>query len=139
MRKIIISLAVLALSGCATWGQMEDGLASLQGKPLNVAVNTLGYPSGERTIAGRRLVVWSNQSRGVMFVPQTATTYGNVNALGAAGTYNQTTSYSSAVPLDYQCEIVLEVGTNDIIQGYQYQGNLGGCNNYINSLRRLAK
>jgi len=37
--------------------------------------------------------------------------------------------------LNFQCHITLEVDAKNIIQGGQYDGNLGGCEPYILALR----
>lgn len=138
MFKRLSIVLLCGLAGCTTWGQMNDGLASLQGQPLDSAIRVLGYPSGEQTIAGRRLVVWSSQSTGMMYMPQTATTRGNVYAPGAYASYRQTTNYATMVPMHNQCKITMEVDASDIITGYNYDGNMGGCSRYIRALTEAA-
>lgn len=138
MFKQLSIVLLCGLAGCTTWGQMNDGLAALQGQPLDSAIRVLGYPSGEQTIAGRRLVVWSSQSTGMMYMPQTATTYGNVYAPSGFASYNQTTSYGTMVPLHHQCKITMEVDAANTITGYSYDGNMGGCSRYIKSLQAAA-
>lgn len=138
MFKRLSIVLLCGLAGCTTWGQMDDGLTSLQGQPLDTAVRILGYPSGEQTIAGRRLVVWSSQSTGMMYMPQTATTYGTAYTAGGYANYNQTTNYATMVPLNNQCKITMEVDGSDIITGYNYDGNMGGCSRYIRALKAAA-
>lgn len=136
MKQILALLTLLALTGCATWSQMDQGLASLRGKPLDRAIKVLGYPSGEQNIAGKRLIVWARNATQTMYHPQTATTYGNVYSGGVMGTYSQTTTYGTYVPVTYACNITLEVDSSDTIVAYQYQGNIGGCAPYIRSLEK---
>ena len=47
MRKLhfVAAVAALPLPGCVTFGQMDQGLSSLVGQPVDTAVNVLGYPS----------------------------------------------------------------------------------------------
>jgi hypothetical protein len=140
MRGCIVATAVAAtLTGCVTFGQMDKGLASLVGEPLDTAVNVLGYPSGERTIAGRHLVQWGRSSQGFMPVVNTAQSFGTVTANGGWGTYSGTTTSTSYVPISYNCSITVQVDTADRISGYQYNGNLGGCGAYIKRLNRYRK
>lgn len=137
MRLMFLSVAAAALSGCATWGQMDDGLRGLVGQPIDAAVAKLGYPNGEQNIAGMKLVVWSSSSSGVMMLPQTARNYGTVNTSRAGfANYSSTTTYSAPVPYNYSCEIKVRVDERSIIQGYDYSGNLGGCSRYINALTK---
>lgn len=48
----------MLLAGCATFGQMKDGLDALKGKPISAAVAKLGLPTSESTVAGMHLVKW---------------------------------------------------------------------------------
>lgn len=58
MRKIIAVASALILSGCVLPGQLKAGLDGLIGKPLSVAVDKLGLPTSENTVAGMHLVRW---------------------------------------------------------------------------------
>lgn len=136
MRKIVSLLAVAATTaGCATWGQFDEGLNALMNKPLSTAIEKLGYPSGERTIAGRRLVEWGRSQNTAMYMPTTTTTYGTVNTNRGFGTYSGTTTGGTFIPMNYNCTVILEVDQNDIVRRYQYEGNLGGCASYIDALK----
>lgn len=59
MKKTFITLFPLILAGCVTPGQFREGIDSLYGKPMSVAVDKLGLPTSEQTVAGMRLVKWS--------------------------------------------------------------------------------
>lgn len=140
MRGYIGAAAVAAtLTGCVTFGQMNQGLDALVGQPLDTAVNVLGYPSGERTIAGRHLVQWGRSAQGFMPVVNTAQTFGTVAANRGWGSYSGTTTSTSYVPVSYNCSITLQVDMTDRVSGYQYNGNIGGCGAYIKRLNRYRK
>jgi len=137
MRKAIpVMAAVSLLAGCATWGQMDSGLQSLHGQPLQAAVSKLGFPTGEARVAGMRLVSWSTSSSGVMMMPQTSTSYGNVYGPGGVASYSQTTTGAMAIPMHGQCTITLQVDGADVIRAHQYDGNMLGCERYIKALNK---
>jgi hypothetical protein len=57
----LIVLAAVALTGCA--GAMmerssEHARAIVSGKPLETAVQRLGLPASDQTLAGHRVVAW---------------------------------------------------------------------------------
>lgn len=126
MKKIIL-LLLIPISGCATFGQLEQGLSYMMGKPETVAFNVLGYPSGKQEFGGDTVYYWAVSSSGTLFVPQTSTTYGSV---GTAPVYGSTT-YNQAVPVNYSCQIKLVADPNGYLKHWEYNGNLGGCRNYI--------
>lgn len=124
------------LAGCATWGQMDQGLTALHGKNIQAAVYKLGYPSGETAVAGMKFVTWSSSASSVMFMPQTSTSYGNVYGPRGTYTYNQVSTGTMAVPMNGACTITLRVNEDNIIVGHQYDGNMLGCERYIKALKR---
>lgn len=127
----------LVLCGCVTWAQMDAGLQRLHGRPLSAAIDRLGYPSGERDVAGMKLVTWSTRNSGTMYLPQTATGQATAyNPYTGYTTYTTTTSYLAPMAYNYQCEITMHVNEGGIIVGTQYQGNMGGCSSYIKALDR---
>lgn len=136
MKRTVTALSAIILAGCATWGQFDEGLDALLNMPLSTAIDRLGYPSGERTVAGRRLVEWGRSTNGAMYMPTTATTYGTVNTNRGFGSYSGTTTGGTFMPVNYNCNVTLEVDQDDIIRRYQYEGNLGGCERYIRALKR---
>ncbi|MNK33418.1 hypothetical protein D3C87_518990 [compost metagenome] len=140
MWKSIPVVGVLALlAGCATWGQMDTGLSALHGRQLSTAVNVLGYPTAENRVAGMRQVMWSSSNSGVLYLPQTSTTYGTAYGTGGYANYSATTNYMAPMAFNHNCTITLRVSDQDVILGHQYQGNLGGCTPYIEALTRAAK
>lgn len=134
--RVVAGLAwAAALSGCATFGQLEEGLKNLQGQPLSVAVAKIGYPSSERQVAGMRLVEWGRSNTAVGTMPVTSTTNGYAQAGSHVASFGATTTANAPVLLNFQCHITLEVDAKNIIQGAQYDGNLGGCEPYILALK----
>jgi hypothetical protein len=136
MKKIAILLAPVMLGGCMTWGGFQQNLGTLVGEPLDVAIAKLGYPSGERTIAGHHIYIWAANSTGIMSMPQT--TFGTATATGPLGTttaYGTSTAYVP-VTVRANCKIELEVDISDRIKSFQYDGNRAGC---IRFNRRLEQ
>ncbi|WP_186426354.1 hypothetical protein [Cupriavidus metallidurans] len=144
MKKILcVILAALPLGGCATWGQMDQGLNALSGRTLDDAINVFGMPSGEQQIAGRHYVQWGRSSSGFVPMSTPSQTYGNFNVSNgyrnAYGNYSSTTYNTTMVPVNYNCTITLELDRDAIIRRGSYQGNLGGCTPYIKSLNRYRE
>ncbi|WP_342052012.1 MULTISPECIES: hypothetical protein [unclassified Cupriavidus] len=136
---IASAIGVLVLGGCVTWGQFDDGLNSLVGRPLDDAINVLGMPAGERTVAGRRYIEWGSTTAGFIAVTSPSTTYGTMNTAGSHGNYSASTISTSYVPVDYNCKVTLQIDAAERIRDGQYEGNLGGCESYIQALNRFRK
>lgn len=134
MKSLILILA-LAITGCATFSSMEKGLDKLNGKNISEAFQLLGYPSGKQTFGQDTVYVWSNNQQGTMYMPQTATTSGLVGNTY----YSGQTSYNQAVPVNYNCEIKIVATESGTIKNWQYNGNRGGCSNYISTLSKYAE
>jgi hypothetical protein len=130
----ILILAATLLAGCAGWDEMDQGMRSLQGQPLQAAVQRLGYPAAEERIAGMRLVVWSLTRSSTEDVSQTATTHGVKKNKNGHEKYQETTQYAVPVVRLYNCTIKLEVGDDNIIRGGNYDGDIMTCQRYINAL-----
>lgn len=135
--SVSCAASALLLTGCVTWGQFDQGLDSLVGRPLDDAINVLGMPTEERTVAGRRYIQWGSSSSGFIPVTSPSTTYGTVNTGRTFGTYSATTYSAAYVPVEYSCSITLQIGADERIQKTQYEGNLGGCESYIQALNRF--
>lgn len=136
MKRILIVAAASLLAGCATWGQFDDGLRDLKGKPIGYAIDKLGYPKTEQVIAGRKLYRWGGMRSGVAYVPTTTTTAGSIGT-GLSRVPVQTTTYGGTyVPTEDGCFITLEVDEKEIVRKWAYEGNLSGCEPYINALKK---
>lgn len=57
--KPLALVATLALSSCAIMESARDRVElTLMNKPVDHAIQVLGLPSEERTVVGRRMVIW---------------------------------------------------------------------------------
>lgn len=137
--KRLVAVLCILLCGCATWGQFEDGLRTLKGRNIDDAINVLGMPSGERTVAGKRYIQWGRSSSEFMPITSPSTTYGTVSTNKSFGTYSATTYTTSYIPVDYSCSVTMQIDSNDTIVRIEYEGNLGGCEPYINNLNQFRK
>ena len=57
-RYLMLVLFISVTSGCASFGQMEDGLNSLMGRNEQDAFSVLGYPSGKQQFGGDTVYIW---------------------------------------------------------------------------------
>lgn len=122
---ILIALPVYA--GVKSF--MEKSLNSWVDYSLDDVINSWGYPTGEREIAGKHLYYWNNSK--TSYVPQTSNTYGNANAYANSygnsaygnGTYNSTTTTYGGYNVTYYCNRTLEVNSDNKITNWQWEGN----------------
>lgn len=135
MKNSSIWLIAVFLAGCATFGQMEDGLRSLMGKPDGDAFAALGYPSAKQEFGSDTVYSWYVNQYGSLFIPQTSTTIGHVGQTPAYGT----TTYTQAIPVNYNCQIKLIADKSGILKNWEYIGNIGGCTQYIRRLTDYLK
>lgn len=126
MKKKIL-VVTLFLTGCATFGQMDEGLNSLIGKDKNIAFQALGYPSQEQTFDDTNVYTWTNSTTGVAMYSSPQTTYGTVGNTSFYGTTTQT----NYLPVEYSCKIQVATDKEGKIKNYNYSGNMGGCESYI--------
>ncbi|NYH99600.1 hypothetical protein [Cupriavidus plantarum] len=137
--SVSCAASALLLTGCVTWGQFDQGLDSLVGRPLDDAINVLGMPASERTVAGRRYVQWRRSYSESMPVVSPSTTYGAVQSGRGIANYSATTYSQSYETAEYSCSITLQIGADERVQKSQYEGNLGGCESYIQVLNHFRK
>ncbi|MCT9114719.1 hypothetical protein N6G02_01110 [Cupriavidus gilardii] len=114
-------------------------MSALVGEPLDTAIQVLGMPSGEQTIAGRRYIQWGRSSSGFVPISNTTTSYGSFNTAYNFGTYSKTTTGTSYLPVSYNCTVTVAVDSGEHIRQTQYEGNLGGCEPYIKRLNAYRK
>jgi hypothetical protein len=128
---ITVGMAAFALAGCSTFSTMETGLQALVGQPFDAAIARLGYPSGQMKVGDDTVYGWGRSF--TMSMPQ----YQSANTTGYIGStpYSGTTSTWGSVPMQYQCDIKIAVGPDNIIKSWQYDGNLGGCGAYASALK----
>lgn len=139
MKKLLhlstLCLLVVAFSGCATFGQLETGLGDLSGQNITTLIEVLGIPSSRTSISeDTDVYVWGNQQSGSYITPQTYTTTGNI---GNTPYYAQTNTFSTQ-SYNYQCTIKAIV-SNNTATTFEYFGNIGGCDPYIQRLKKYSK
>ncbi|SIO71842.1 hypothetical protein SAMN05444172_8205 [Burkholderia sp. GAS332] len=85
-------------------------------------------------MAGHHIYVWSVDRNGTIFVPQQS--YANGYSTGPLGTttYHATATTMQAIPVNYACEIDLEVDMANRIRSFQFSGNQGGCRPFYSRL-----
>lgn len=127
-KKTIIETQLFAwvllttLVGCSGGDGVMDGIMrSWVGASSDEAIAQWGYPDGERSVAGRRLLFWTRDVQ--LYTPPTANTYGNVSVYGNTGYYNQTTTYSGGGVSNWNCTRILEINQKNIIVGTDWKGN----------------
>jgi len=114
----------MVLTAC-TYSTLDKGLPLLVGKPIDTAVNVLGLPNQKMQNGSYSVYVWDNRFSSTIPLYNTST----------AGT--TTTSTVNDVPVEYHCQIKLQVDATNIIQRWEYFGNQGGCQNYANGLKPI--
>ena len=55
---LVTILGAMTLAGCA-FQQIEQGMTSMEGRPINAVIEKLGFPDDERVIAGKKIYIWS--------------------------------------------------------------------------------
>ena len=117
---------------------IDDGLLAMRGMPVDNLIKILGYPDGETTVAGRRLLVWSTNRTVNTVTPVTNYTTSSASAYGsggyAYGTGSSTTTSYVPVSYNYNCTIRVEIDRSERIVGHDFQGNIGGCSRYSQAI-----
>lgn len=134
MKKSLL-LAALCLGGCATFGDLDKGLASLVGQPAARAIDALGYPSAEQKFGGDTVYVWTASRSGALVMPTTNTTSGYV---GSTPFYGSTTG-TQVIPMNGQCSIKIGVGPDGLITRYDWEGNRIGCEGFMKRMKPYAR
>lgn len=81
MKRIALTLILLALAGCSTTGTMGEIVGSWQGEHIDTVVQQWGVPDREyKTASGRTIYEWGSSTSGSM--PTFATTTGHVSSTG---------------------------------------------------------
>jgi hypothetical protein len=133
--KILSSAAaMLVLTGCAASGMkiLDAGLTSLVGQPIQTAYNRLGYPNGTQTMNGDTFYIWSTNRNVVMPVNQTGSAYGSVGTTP----FQVNSTVPQMVPMNFNCTIRVITGSDNVVKSWDYQGNAGGCQGYVRSLKQ---
>lgn len=125
-----------ALQGCA-FNTLNKGLPMLINEPIESAVNVLGLPNQQMNFGSDVVYIWDNRYNATIpiFSHTTSTTTGYVGTTPITTT--TTTPHTNYVPVEYQCQIKLQVNPSGTIVRWEYFGNEGGCERYANGLKRL--
>lgn len=129
-------VGVCAIQGCA-FNVLNKGLPMLVNEPIESAVNVLGLPNQQMSFGSDIVYIWDNRYNVTIpvYSPSTSTTTGYVGTTPVTAT--TTTSQTNYVPVQYQCQIKLQVDSFGIIKRWEYFGNEGGCQYYASGLKRI--
>lgn len=130
MRLISVFVAV-ALAGCATT-RLNDGLKKYLGHDVKEVVDRLGYPTGQRSVMGDTIYIWSQSENSTFPMPTTSRTTGQVAGMPVSGT----TTGTEWVPMNFSCTIQIAVSDAGYIKNIQWEGNQRGCSSYANAISR---
>ena len=135
MTKLLKTIALISLgaaAGCNTMEGAKPAMVALKGKPISAAVEKLGYPDDQISVGNEKVYTWANSSSGSYTVPTTSTTTTWVNGTPIYGTTRglQEESYSMS------CKFKIITTQSDIIEHFQWDGNIGACGVYA---MRLTK
>ena len=122
------------VSGCATFGQMNDGLNALKGQPEQESFAILGYPDGKQEFSGRTIYIWSTHNQSTYLAYNPSTTSGNIGGIP----FSATTNTYSTETIEGECKIKMIVN-DGIVEGWEYEGNIAGCEWYIKRLNDYTK
>lgn len=115
---------LLVLGGCASVSDLDPGLNSLVGQDLGKAVDALGLPDDEQTIAGRRIVTWRTTYKGT-------TTNAKLKRMPGDGP-------PVAIPYENSCTIRASVSDKNVIEKWETAGHSGVCQKYVERLKAAA-
>lgn len=114
--RIVHVFAPLLLAGCVTSADISGNIEERYvGKPIDVAIERLGYPAEEKVVVGRRLVVWNKSS--TVASPKTYTA-----SNGATVSTIETSSLG--------CSLTLEVAQDGTVKDYDWEGQMGACERF---------
>lgn len=133
--KVALAAAALILTGCTTFSTLDKGLATYIGQSPQVAFRDLGFPSGETQIAGKQVFYWGNSFTTSM--PQTSSSRTTGTVGGTPFSANTTgTTWSTA---EYDCDVRLIVGANGLVEDFDWQGNIGGCDAFARRVKARSQ
>ncbi|PJI92597.1 hypothetical protein BC777_1452 [Yoonia maricola] len=139
MKLFRILSALVLISACTTFEDIDGGLDAFRGKPIDDLISIIGFPDGERSVAGKRLVVWSSSQNVTTVTPVTTYSSGTANAYGYGGygygSYSGTSTTYVPQTVNYNCTVMVEIDRNNRILGHDFEGNIGGCEKYAAALR----
>ncbi|AOB30377.1 hypothetical protein AKI39_06210 [Bordetella sp. H567] len=131
----ILVLGSCLLTGCMTSQQrFQQGLQTLHGQPLQMAMQRLGVPVGEENIAGMRVLVWSLNETRTDYVTQSTSASAGRYGGEKPKEYGAQFAITTPVVLHAHCTVKLHVDHDNIVRGSGYDGNIKTCRRYIHAL-----
>ena len=123
MNRLVVVAIISLLGACASGGAgLMDGIMnSWVGASADDIMRQWGYPHEERSIAGKRLLVWNRNVQ--LAMPQTATTSGTVNRIGQTAYYSGTTTVSGGGTSNWNCTRILEIDKDNKVVNWHWEGN----------------
>ena len=102
------------------------------GQPASYVFEKLGVPDAEDEVAGRKFYVWETESSGSFFVPKpgTGAVYEGDRMSSLSFLFHEFQTYH------HVCKFRLFVDKQDLVTGYDLEGDGGGCGTFANQLRR---
>jgi hypothetical protein len=134
--KLLLPLCLaLVVSGCTSMAELDEMVAEYKGKHIQAAIAKLGYPHGERTVAGKKVYYWSDSRSGTRTAPQTSSTtqYHRGRRVEHTTVVYTTESYT------YSCTIELAVDESEIVISHTLKGDVNGCQPYAKKLTAKKK
>lgn len=131
----VLVLGSCLLAGCMTSQQrFQQGLQTLHGRHLEMAMQRLGIPVGEENVAGMRVLVWSVNEARTDYVTQSTAASGGLYNGHKYKDYGARIDVKTPVIVQAHCTVRLRVGPDDIVQGSDYSGDMRTCRRYIHAL-----
>ena len=132
MKRFVISvLVVTLLSGCNPWTTIDKNMQTLRGEHISVLFATLGMPTNQGEVAGRKFYIWS--TGGSVYMPNVETTTGYGSVGSQPFNYSQTT-YGGGSFAQLHCNLRVFVDKSDTIITYDGSGNNGACDVFADRL-----
>ncbi len=118
----MVLISVFSLWGCANVNQtLANKLDNSTGQHIDELISVLGFPSEEKTFAGRNVFVWYHQDT-------VSTSHSFFTGSYWDKTFDSRTVY---------CRISIEIDDSQIVQGNSFDSTDGGCGYYVDRINRL--
>lgn len=135
MKAMLLIFSVLLLSACVT-DQLDTGFARLRGQPVSAAIDRLGVPTSERTLAGRHVYTWKTSQLVSTYQPSSNVTTGSIPGQNGKTKYSSTSIGGTTVQMNATCKIEIEVDDQELIRNSSYDGDVGACGKFAQALSR---
>ncbi len=120
LKNISLSLcSILLVASCANFIETNQSMGSWLGEDINTVIQNWGYPDEEKTIAGKKLIVWNSERviQDVDYIPSYGSRF-NGNGANRKVRYNRIyTNYTG------KCSRILEIDKNNKIIGWDIKGD----------------